>query len=238
MQAVTHLLLEDRLQRVIGHVSVGLRAGDVSTGGTVIARGHCRASDSWQRRGLEKWCRRKFRHALCVVVRHHQVSAALTNVTNLEGRITPELMLNGQVPLVVQSRLGVRIPNANESPSVASISWRGTGCVRPRAHNPVRRASEGQILTAIIGIDFGRGKRRIQGQAQVRARAFQIGGDGEGAPDNSVGAKPTAWSVSESNAGLEGSATIEAVVEGSAGSILVGKVEIAREPYCSWPVGR
>ena len=78
-----------------------------------------------------------------------------------------------------------------------------------------------------MGIDFGRGKRRVQGQAQVRARPFQIGGDGEGATDNRVSAKPTAWSVSKTNARLEVPSAIEAIVESSAGSILVGKVDIA-----------
>ena len=52
--------------------------------------------------------------ALAVVERHHQVVRALTDVSNLECGIARELMLNRQVPLVVNRRLNVLDPTDGE----------------------------------------------------------------------------------------------------------------------------
>ncbi len=53
--------------------------------------------------------------SLCIIKRHHQMRAFLAHVSDLEGGITRELMLDRHIPLIRDSRLYVGIPDSEES---------------------------------------------------------------------------------------------------------------------------
>ena len=62
---------------------------------------------------------------------------SLTEVANLERRIAPELVLDSQVPLIVDCGLDLGIPNAQQGSRVTSIGRCRAGCPRGSAHNAV-----------------------------------------------------------------------------------------------------
>ena len=135
-------------------------------------------------------------------------------------------MLNGQVPLISNRRLHVGIPYPEEGLSVTSIGWRIAGSIRRRAHDTVCGIGGRQCNIVIKGVDFSRGKRRVQGQTKVRTGSFQIRGDCERAADHRAPAKHFGR-PRETDAWLEVPSTIKAPIESPAGSVLAGKVDIA-----------
>ena len=63
------------------------------------------------------------------------MGSALTHVADLEGGIAPELVLDGQVPLVVDGRLDVGIPEVKDGAREAGIV--GTAAIGRRGRNAV-----------------------------------------------------------------------------------------------------
>ena len=61
------------------------------------------------------------RHKLAIAEGHHQVIGHLPDVPHLESRVRPELVLNRQVPLIVDGRLHVLIPETKMVPGEARI---------------------------------------------------------------------------------------------------------------------
>src|SRR5690242_11856351 len=98
--------------------------------------------------------------------------AALADIADLEGCISPELALDRQVPLIGDRRLHVGIPNTQEGDGVARVRWRVAGCSCRRTHNSVRSVRARQCLVVVNRIDFGWSEGGVQGQTQVRAGTF------------------------------------------------------------------
>ena len=82
----------------------------------------------------------------------------------------------------------------------------------------------------ILGLEFARRRaaveRRIDRQAQVGARSFQIVGDGERAANYRVAVEPSRC-PGKSKARLEGLAAIDALVERAAGAAYTGSFQLA-----------
>src|SRR5215469_6704507 len=110
LQALAHFLLEDRLQRVVGHGSVGLRSGSRGTH-TIVRRISQDAIERWV--GGKERARAgsavRVQESLGIIKRHHQMISLLADVAELHGGIARELVLNGQVPLIIDGRLNVGI---------------------------------------------------------------------------------------------------------------------------------
>src|SRR5579863_7508209 len=222
LQAVTRLLLQDSLQRVVHHGAVRL--------GAARYRGQ-RAEECWvlrkERAGGVAWWSSASRvgkeNALRVGERHHQVRAALPDVSNLEGGIFPELVLDGQVPLIVKSRLNVRIPEVKNSASEAGVVQ--TGARRRRGRNAVCSVRTRQGRVVVVGIELSWCERWVLRQAQVRARTFEVRGDCERTANRRLAAEESR-SPGKTQARLEVLSSVGAIVERPAGAALVGVVNI------------
>src|SRR5690349_5000695 len=129
--------MKDGLQRVVHHSAIRLCAGDCAAvpldfieHGWTLTIGKKRAGRcTWSRRagtgGRHNW--------LGVEEGHHKVVRHLPDVANLNGRGWIQLVLQGEVPLVVDRRLHVLIPHAKDGSAKArerrtSETWRGCRC--------------------------------------------------------------------------------------------------------------
>ena len=152
--------------------------------------------------------------------------ACLTHVPNLNGRGMGKLVLNGQVKFIGDCRLHIRIPDAEICPGIASVRGSSAGRVDALTYNSVGCVGQRQGNVVVRGIDFSRSKGRIQGQAEVRACSFHIGGNCE-CPANYRAATERLGSPRETDARLEVSPAIEAIIECPAGSVLAGQVNVS-----------
>ncbi len=171
---MAHCLLKHSLQRVITHIAVRLCAGD----------GGGYASELLIGRKIRTWCsaRRRstraarLRHQLAVIEGDHEVSGSLSHTPYLQTCIVPELVLNSQVPLIVEGGLHFGVPHTKYYSGEARIvrtretrGWRRDDAIRSRCGR--------QRLEVVGRLEFAsRGsfpvKRWIDRQAQVGARPF------------------------------------------------------------------
>src|SRR6266849_4297889 len=124
-------------------------------------------------------------------------------------------MLDGQVPLIVDGRLHVLVPQAENASREAREIWTGE-TRRRRCNNALRRCRTRQRLQKVLRLEFATGagaavKRRIDRQAQVCSRPFQIVGDSESAANNGVTTKARRR-PSKSQSRLEGLAAVNSAV--------------------------
>ena len=152
------------------------------------------------------------------------MSRALADVANLEGGIAPELVLDREVPLVVDGRLNVGIPEVKNGASEAGIVC-AAACSEASAECR-RWWSNRAGLRCCKGVELSWSKRGVLGQAQVGAGALKIRRDGERAANDGARSKERR-AVGKTNARLEVPSTVEAIVERAAGTILVGEFDRA-----------
>ena len=166
-------------------------------------------------------------HSLGVVERHHQMSAP-SGLRIPPGRwCRPRIDVEWSDSIDSQSPAARWDPRRGGRPPRSKSTRRIAGCPARSARNTVRGVRGRQCCTVVDGIDLGRGKGRVQGQAQVGPGAFQVGRHCKRAANHSVAAQYRR-SPRETDAWLEVPSAIEAVVEAPAGSALAGKVDIAR----------
>src|SRR5262245_39486332 len=133
-------------------------------------------------------------------------------------------MLNGEVPLIVDGRLHVLIPEAEDLP-VKAGEVRAGRSRRSRLDDAVGSSTSRQRQQLVLGLEFA-GRRaaiewRVDRQTQVGAGAFEVIGNGEGAANHGVTVE-AAGRPSESDARLEGLAAVHAAVERLAGTAYTG----------------
>ena len=164
---------------------VGVGRGDsVDDGARRILTADKRISDSAIR--LQIALRQPFRN--------HQVSGALADVTQLEGRVVGDLLLYCKVPLIRHCRLNRSGPGLKRGTDIRIYAAR-----RTERRRGVKRGLPG---LDVIRFRLRRCIRRVLRVPQVDSRAFQVGRNREGAADDRLSA-PERRAPGEAKAGLE-----------------------------------
>jgi hypothetical protein len=135
------------------------------------------------------------------------MSPVLAHITDLDG-IVAELVLHGSIPLLGNCGLHIRVPDPDQS----SREWVAG---RPYRSQTISGRSSRQGNVVVLHQGFSLGKGWIDGEAQVRARPFEIRRDAESAAEYCLPSQ-TRRRPSKADARLKVFRAISTVVEASA----------------------
>src|SRR5262252_5662874 len=122
-------------------------------------------------------------------------------------------MLNRQVPLIINGRLHVLIPHA-EDRSLEASEIRAISTSRRRNNDAIRGVGCGQSLVLVERLEFAASRAAVKWwvdrQTEVCAGSFQIVGNGEGAAKYGLTVE-SSWRPGKSEPWLECPAAVHAV---------------------------
>ena len=154
-------LVQHSLEAVVFHCAVRLCAGNGADFAEQLRTLALRKEGAGQSAGRRCAGACWLRHRLPIEKWNHQVVSPLPNIPYLQGRGWVQLMLDRQVPLIVDRRLNVRIPKvenrAFEARKVCATA------ARRRGRNAVRGRRTRQCYAVVVGVQLRRGKGRVLG---------------------------------------------------------------------------
>ena len=128
--------------------------------------------------------------------------------------------------MIGDCRLHIRDPRCGGMPGITSIGRSRAGRVDALTYDSVGCVGQRQGNVVVDGIDFRRSEGWIQGQAEVGACSFHVGGNCECAANYRT-ATHHCGSPRETDARLEVPPAIEAIIERPAGSVLAGQIDVS-----------